>query len=324
MSNSIDSFRNKKVLVVGDIILDEFVETTLHGVSQEYINNPILKVKSRSYYLGGAANVALNIKKLGASVFLLGTVGVDNFRNTLYELFVKNDISDEFIVTNPKQHTTLKTRILQNNVPIYRIDEETEVAYDKSIDDYLLFNFKQILETQQPDIIILQDYNKGVLNKYLIPSFLQLAKENNIPVCVDPKFLNWTLYCDVDIFKPNRVELMQMNNAQNDIENTEDIVQYAEAVQSKIACKNLFITLGSQGTYFKNQTESFFSTPEKHIVHPDVCGAGDTVIAVIALAFASQLSWKEIAHLANQAANIVCHKKHVQPVLWEELKQLHD
>lgn len=313
-------FKGKKVLIVGDIILDEFVETIQSGFSQEYANNPILQVKHRDYYLGGAANVALNCSRLNAEVFLLGTTGVDKFQEIVHDLLLNDNISNEYIVANPKQHTTLKTRLLQNGTPLLRVDEETKIDFDKAIDDYLLFNYKEIIAKNQPDVIILQDYNKGVLNPYLIPLFLELARENKIPVCVDPKFENWMLYQSVDVFKPNRKELAFMNNLSTEPEDEADIIHAAGFIQEQINCKTIFVTLGGRGSYCKNADLSFFTTPEKFISNPDVCGAGDTVIAVIALAYASGYEWKTIAALANKAANIVCHKRQIQPVSSEELQ----
>ncbi len=313
-------FKEKKILVVGDIMLDEFVETQQSGFSQEYANNPILQVKHRNYYLGGAANVALNCTKLEAEVFLLGTTGVDKFQEILHELLRSNNISTEYVVANPKQHTTLKTRVLQNGIPLLRIDEETTADFDKAIDDYLLFNFKEIITKQKPDVIIFQDYNKGVLNPYLIPLFLELARENKIPVCVDPKFENWNLYKEVALFKPNRRELAFMNQLETEPESDEDIVRCAEFVRNQLNCKTVLVTLGSRGTYCLSEQDSFFTEPYKYIAHPDVCGAGDTVIAVIALAYASGYEWKKIAALANKAANIVCHKRQIQPVNPKELQ----
>lgn len=230
----------------------------------------------------------------------------------------ENGLSNEYVFTNYQQKTTTKTRVFQNGKPVSRIDEDvakesmTDVVYQ-----FLLKNIHAAITNHKPHAIILQDYNKGVLNPFLIAEILKLANEHKLLVCVDPKFENWNLYQNVDLFKPNLNELKVMCNELNSTD--ENLENSAKALHQKINFKNLLVTLGADGNFIFNRNKSQISNLTSQISEPDVCGAGDTVIAVATLGLLCGFSLEHIAELSNKAGAIVCQKENVQPVFFDEL-----
>ena len=311
-------FKNKRVLIIGDIILDEFVYTTSERNSPEYFNVPILNVENKKTYLGGAANVALNIKKLNAIPYLVGSIGNDNAAQTIYSLIQQDGISNQYIHDNPRQKTTVKTRVFKDGNPIFRMDEEENYTANELTNHFILKHIPDAINNQKPHVIILQDYNKGVLNETTITEIIALAQQHQIPICVDPKYKNWMLYKNVDLFKPNKKELKVMSDELKI--NFENLETNAVALQQKINFKNLLVTLGSSGNFIFDGDKSKISPLKTHLLTPDVCGAGDTVIAVASLGLASGFTLAQIAELANKAGFIVCQKENVQPITFEELE----
>ncbi len=319
MSSNIDllKFENKRIVVVGDIILDEFVYTSSLRNSPEYRAAPVLNITEKKQYLGGAANVALNIKKLKAIPYLVGTVGDDDASKTIYELLHKEDITNLYVHTDKRQKTIVKSRIFQDKQAVFRLDVEDINEYPELVNHFIIKIITAAITNHKPHAIILQDYNKGVLNASNISEIIALAKQHNLLICVDPKFDNWNLYQDVDLFKPNLNELIVMSDALK--VDGENLGQIANALQQKINFKNLLVTLGDKGNFIFSNDISQISNLKSQIQHPDVCGAGDTVIAVASLGLVCGFSLEEIAELSNKAGFIVCHKENVQPITADEL-----
>ncbi len=313
----ISKFSNKRVLVVGDIILDEFIQTTTERISPEYKDTPILKTREKKSYLGGAANVALNLKQLRAIPYLVGSLGNDAAGTTIENLLQQAAISIDFIYRNHVQKTTVKTRIFKDNEPIFRLDDESELNADALHNAFILRNITNAIQQHKPHILILQDYNKGVLNKENISEIIQLAKQHQLLICVDPKFENWDLYQEVDLFKPNEKELNIMRDALG--LKDDSIEKTSKAIAEKINCKNLLVTLGAKGNFIYNATLSKYTPLDTTLGNADVCGAGDTVIAVASLALEAGLSLEQIATLSNQSGFIVCQKEHTQPICFNEI-----
>lgn len=320
-NNDLSKFENKRIIVVGDIMLDEFVYTTSARNSPEYKDVPVLHIQDKKQYLGGAANVALNIKKLKAIPYLVGTVGDDEAGKIVYELLHKEDITNLYVHTNHRQKTTCKTRIFQDKKPVFRIDEEdadaSYLSMTNLVNHFILKNIHAAITNHKPHVIILQDYNKGVLNAAIIPEILALAKQHSLLVCVDPKFDNWNLYQDVDLFKPNFHELKVMSEEL--LVKDDSIENISKELQQKINFKNLLVTLGSEGNFIFNSEKSQVLNLKSQISNADVCGAGDTVIAVASLGLACGFSLEQIAELSNKAGSIVCQKEHVQPITLDDL-----
>ena len=316
----LSKFENKRILIVGDIMLDEFVYTSSNRNSPEYKDTPVLNITEKKQYLGGAANVALNIKKLKAIPYLVGVVGEDDAAKTIYALLHQEDITNLYVHNNTRQHTTKKLRIFQNNQPAFRLDAEEQNEYPELVNHFILKNIQSAITNHKPHAIILQDYNKGVLNAAVIPEILSIAKQHNILIGVDPKFENWHLYKDVDLFKPNLQEFDFMSESEIENERVSDLEKKAKSLHQKINFKNLLVTLGAEGNFIYDGNKSQISNLKSQISNPDVCGAGDAVIAVASLALTCGFSLEQIAALSNTAGFIVCQNEHGQPVLIGELK----
>lgn len=316
-ASNISAFENKRVLIVGDIILDEFVYGTQERMSPEHREVPVLDVLERRQYLGGAANVALNIRQLKAIPYLAGTVGKDTAGDAVYRLLHQHDISNEYVHTNQRQATTHKTRFFRDGQPFCRIDEDGNIEEPELIAHFILKNVAAAILHHKPHVMILQDYNKGVLSASVIPPLLALARQHRMLVCVDPKFDNWELYQEADLFKPNKAEFDFITSAAN--KQPEDILKSAAELRQKIQYKNLLLTLGAEGNFIADEQQTSFIRQVTTVENPDVCGAGDTVIAVASLALACGFPLSDIAALANKAGAVVCQKKDIQPVQFNEL-----
>ena len=313
----LSKFENKRVIVVGDIMLDEFLYTTSNRKSPEHPDVPVLHILEKKQYLGGAANVALNIKKLKAIPYLIGVVGDDDAGKTIYNFLHNEDLTNLYMHTNHRQKTTVKSRIFQDLKPVFRIDYEDVNEDLDLVNHFILKNIQTAITNHKPHVIILQDYNKGLLNAAIIPEILALAKKNNLLICVDPKFDNWNLYKEVDLFKPNLVELNVISEEL--LVKEESIENISKVLQQKINFKNLLVTLGDEGNFIFDGNHSTFNTQHSTLQNPDVCGAGDSVIAVASLGLACGFSLEQIAELSNKAGFIVCEKENVQPVTISEL-----
>ncbi len=303
-------------------MLDEFVYTTSCRNSPEYKDAPVLNITEKKQYLGGAANVALNIKKLKAIPYLVGTVGNDDASKTIYELLHKEDITNLYVHTNNRQKTIVKTRIFQDGKPVFRIDNDSSttlstIEQEQLINHLIFKNITDAITNHKPHVLILQDYNKGVLNSSNIYKIISLAKQHNLLICVDPKFDNWNLYQEVDLFKPNLSELKMMCD---ELRVKDDSIEnISKKLHKKNNLKNLLVTLGAEGNFIFDGNKSQISSLKSQIQNPDVCGAGDTVIAVASLGLACGFSLEQIAELSNKAGFIVCQKENVQPIHFGEL-----
>ncbi|MCC6584611.1 MAG: hypothetical protein IT271_12990 [Chitinophagales bacterium] len=313
----ISKFENKRIIVVGDIMLDEFVYTSHTRNSPEHAATPVLFIQDKKQYLGGAANVALNIKKLNAIPYLVGTLGDDDAAKSIYAMLHREDISNHYVHTNPQQSTTKKLRIFQDKQPVFRLDAEDVNEYPDLVNHFILKNIQTAITNHKPHAIILQDYNKGLLNAAIIPEILKLAKQHNLLICVDPKFDNWDLYKEVDLFKPNKQELSVISEELFAKDDSIEII--SKKLFEKINFKNLLVTLGSDGNFIYDSNHSTFNTQHSTLENPDVCGAGDAVIAVASLGLVCGFTLEQIAELSNKAGFIVCQKENVQPVTVEEL-----
>lgn len=328
-TEGLSRFENKRIMVIGDIMLDEFIDAVPSGTSAEYANTGHLHIQHKNHYPGGAANVALNIRKLKAIPYLVGTIGNDESARILLDLLQQENVSTEYLFTNTAQRTTRKTRLFKNGTPLLRLDEEDKGPYDKVVYDVLLKHIHQAITAHKPHAIILQDYNKGVLDPYLIKKVLKLAQEHALPVCVDPKMEHWEHYQQVDLFKPNKKEFLFMSESENEresgkgsereLENESRLEAMVKRLQEKIHYKKLLVTLGSEGNFIYDGLHAQFTPQHLQLNDPDVCGAGDTVIAAATLALICGYSLDAIAALANKAGYLACSYPHIHAVTLEEL-----
>ena len=295
--------KGKKALVLGDMMLDSYQWGKVQRISPE-APVPVIEINREEYRLGGAANVALNLKSLGADVFALGIIGTQSNAQIMRKLFKQHGLNPQGLIKEKDRKTTIKTRIGAVNQQIVRIDiEDTREPAEPSRIEIL-----QTLdrELEQADLLIIEDYNKGLLSADIIRDALKLAKRKKVTIAVDPKHKNFFLYRNVDIFKPNYNELQ--TNLGTHFETQEEFFAGARYLQNKISCKYLVITMGSRGMYIFTKNAEVQHLPSCAREVYDVSGAGDTVISALGLAYAAGSDIFEAASFANRAAGVVCGK----------------
>lgn len=309
-----NSFYGKKVAVIGDLMLDGYFWGNVHRVSPE-APVPVVEIDEEFFRFGGAANVALNILKLGGIPFPIGITGNDSNGTIFKNLLKENNITDEGIIVDSARPTTTKTRVIANNQHVVRIDKENKIpvgqAVEKRIIDMIKDNFHEF------DAIILEDYNKGVLTDNIISTVISKAKKNDTIITVDPKFLNFFSYNGVTVFKPNRKET---EDALRIVIRTEDDLEKAgRTLLEKINSKYVLITLGEGGMAIFENGKPHIKIATKARKVADVSGAGDTVISTLSMALASGADISESAYLANFAGGLVCEEVGIIPIEIEKL-----
>jgi len=274
---------------------------------------PIVSVHKKESRLGGAANVALNIKALNAHPIICAVVGDDAEGEEFISLLAKENISSLGIVKLHHRQTTVKTRVIGHNQQILRIDAETDVEISASETNLVLKKFHLILADTEIHAIIFEDYDKGLITNQLIDAVITIAKEKKIPLIVDPKKRNFLAYKNVDIFKPNLKELKEGLKIDFDPKNFTDLQNTVSLLKDKIKAKNIIVTLSELGVYALNDVKDQL-TPAHIRNVADVSGAGDTVISVIATCIAAGADIFTAAKLGNLAGGLVCEKVGVVPV----------
>lgn len=274
---------------------------------------PIVSVHKKESRLGGAANVALNIKALEAHPIICSIIGDDAEADIFLSLLEKENISTQGIVKIPNRPTTVKTRIIGQNQQILRIDAETDKEISLSESELVLNHFKIILEAQKIDAIIFEDYDKGLITPFLIEEVVKAAKLNAIPVIVDPKKRNFLSYKGVDYFKPNLKELKEGLKIDFNTKIPEELSAAVKNLQNTIDAKNIIVTLSELGIYTLSENQEKL-TPAHIRNVADVSGAGDTVISVLATCIAAGCDIFTAAQLGNLAGGLVCEKVGVVPV----------
>lgn len=312
-------FKDLNVLVVGDVMVDFYLFGEVNRISPE-APVPVVEILKKEARPGGAANVALNISELGGNPILLSMIGRDTTATTLLNLLKKNEVKTTHILQHKGRVTALKTRIFDEDKQVVRFDEEEVEDLESAQENLLLKELKKIFAAHKIDVIILQDYNKGVLTKYVIKQILLLATKNEIPVAVDPKERNFFDYQAIDLFKPNLRELSEAIGYRINPRSIESLRSGAEELRRKNRFKNLMVTLGANGIFCFTKTGDSFIVPAKTIKAADVSGAGDTVISIAAMAYAQKYNLKEIAAFANKGAAAVCKKIGVAPVTPKDMK----
>lgn len=308
------SFSGKRVLVIGDLMLDHYVRGKIDRISPE-APVPVLEVETEEYRLGGAANVALNLHALGAEVLTIGIHGADFAGERLRQLMQEQGLDISGLVLTPGRRTTLKTRMNAVNQQMLRIDYEDSSDLDESTGEQILNIFQGFLGSI--DALIIEDYNKGLLTKDLIHKIIALSSAGGIPVAVDPKHKNFFEYSKVSIFKPNYQELQK--NLGIKLETEADVFREAEALRERLNCSYLVLTRGSHGLYIFDGKSVPRHIPTFARDVYDVSGAGDTVISVLSLAYASGADIVTAATIANHAAGVVCGKLGTATATVEEI-----
>ncbi len=318
MDSIFHSFENQRVMVVGDVMLDRYVTGRADRISPE-APVPVLEFEQEDNRLGGAANVALNLKSLGATPILCGVVGKDADGLHFLECMEENGIAAGGIIGSADRITTVKTRIIAGKQQLLRLDKEQTHDLSNFDSTRFLENAIELLEREAITGVIFQDYNKGVLTQAVIQTLIHAAKKRGIPISVDPKRHNFWSYYAVDLFKPNLKEVrdaLQTNISPHDAA----LKAASKAIRDRNQCQITLITLSEQGVFLDDGSLSqIFPTHPRTVA--DVCGAGDTVISIAALALSAGLSSPEIALLANLAGGQVVEKTGVVSVDKEKLRQ---
>ena len=299
-------FNLLKVVIVGDVMLDTYWWGHTDRISPE-APVPVVSLDKREQRVGGAANVALNTASLGAQTTVISVIGNDEDGNDLISLLDGHQINTTYIIRSNDRITTNKTRIMSRNQQMMRLDSEYTYDISDLMESSLFDAVKLCFKNDKPDILIFEDYNKGVLTVGLISKLIGLCKENGVVTSVDPKRKNFLSYKNVDIFKPNLKEVKEGLNLLIEQIDLSTLDKMHQALQKSLNHKISFITLSEKGVFYQMGKEaSIIPTHVRNIA--DVSGAGDTVIAVASLVYAVTKNMHLAADMANIAGGLVCEE----------------
>jgi D-beta-D-heptose 7-phosphate kinase/D-beta-D-heptose 1-phosphate adenosyltransferase len=296
--------RDRKIVVLGDVMLDEFVWGDVTRISPE-APVPVVDIRRESLHLGGAANVLANIVALGAKACVVGVVGNDSagerLRSNLKETSAVQ--SDGYLVIDDGRPSTTKTRIFAHNQLVVRADREQRRPVNGQVEASIVENLKQAL--QDADAFVVSDYDKGVVTPRILEEILPLAYAR-VPVLIDPKIRNFANYKPASLITPNHHEALRLTNLEEDSD--DGLHQAARTIRQKLGCDAVLVTRGDRGIMLLEGDSApvFVETAALEVY--DVTGAGDTVIATLAAALSAGATMLEAANLANHAAGIVVGK----------------
>lgn len=307
-----NSFSRLRVLIVGDVMVDSYMWGRVERISPE-APVPIVTVTKKEIRPGGAANVALNILSLGATPVLCSVTGSDEPGKQFAKMISGLKMDASFLVTDSERSTTVKTRVIGNNHQMLRVDEEEENHISKKSSAALLSKILSVLKTGKADVVIFEDYDKGVITPEVIKETVAEANKASIPVVVDPKKKNFLNYRDVTVMKPNLKELKEGMKIDLDKEDVTGIKKAVAELKQAQKIDTVMVTLSEKGIFISNSAVQQIVPARVHNV-ADVSGAGDTVISVAALCTALKVPPVSTARLANLAGGQVIEKIGVVPV----------
>ncbi len=308
--NIINNFRGKKIGVIGDLMLDQFIFGQVHRISPE-APVPVVLFEKETYVLGGAANTAHNIASLGGDVFLVGAIGQDDAGNEFLRQVKKNAMSDKGIFTVPRYFTTQKSRVIARGQQVVRVDREQAESLGKKIEDTVMRFISKHMAGW--DGVIVSDYGKGFITEKIAKEIIRLARVHKKPVVGDVKITRHARYFDgIDVLKPNAAEAFAISQCH-------DITEAGKKIQKELHC-DVLVTQGADGmTLFERKKVTHVPALAKEVV--DIVGAGDTVAAAVCLALSVGASLEESMIIANHAAGIVVSKAGTATVDFKELKK---
>jgi rfaE bifunctional protein kinase chain/domain len=320
-----NQFAEKRVLVLGDVMIDAYMRGSVTRVSPE-APVPIVNLTKTEERLGGAANVALNLLALGAQPILCSMVGSGANGSLFRSLMDKRGLTLDGIIQSDERKTTVKTRVIGNNQHLLRIDDEEVTSLTEHQENQVIDRVNQFIGSI--DAVILEDYNKGVLTDRVIRAVIEMANKNDVLIAVDPKKDNFFSYENVTLFKPNLKELKEGLNVEFDL--ATDKISFERAIdvlQEKLNNKISFVTLSEHGVFVQSSSNKSYIPAHIRTIS-DVSGAGDTVISVATLCLAVGLSPRLIAEIANLSGGLVCEVSGVVPInkaqLMEEMVKIID
>ena len=319
--SALQSGHQVTALVIGDVMLDAYMVGHVNRISPE-APVPVVDVRTKESRLGGAANVVKNLLAVGADVHLATVIGDDSAGNTIESLLTTLSVGSSAVLRSADRPTTVKTRVISNGQQLVRVDEEVTEDISPSLEHELIARCKRLLESKKPDVVIFEDYDKGVLTDRVIKTLIAAANAQGIKTTVDPKFAHFSSYHGVTLFKPNLKELGEgMAMA---IEKTSDgsLERAVHRMHDLLQPVFSMVTLSERGVciYGPDHDQPFcrIAAFEREIL--DVSGAGDAVIAVASFLLALNVPIMDIAALSNLAGGLVCEKVGVVPVELDRLK----
>lgn len=307
-----DSFKNLHVAIIGDLILDNYYWGNVERLSPE-APVPVVNIYKKESRLGGAANVARNCIALGAKASLMSVIGNDNDGALLLSLMNESGIDTSLVFRSNKRITTAKTRVMSRSRQMMRLDTETTEELETEDEHKLIDAVLRFLQIQKPDVLIFQDYNKGVLKENVIKKVIEHCNHLKIITAVDPKKQHFFAYQNVDIFKPNLKEICEGLNINIENGNQESLDAADTLLRQQLNHRLSFITLSEKGVYYNNGNHSRVIPSHLRNI-ADVSGAGDTVIAVASMVYAITKDADRMASYSNIAGGLVCEDIGVVPV----------
>lgn len=312
-----EAFKSKTVLVIGDVMVDSYVYGKVKRISPE-APVPVLNVTCREKRLGGAANVAANIKSLGATPILCSVIGDDPDGEAFHEILDREAMPRKGIIKSSTRITTTKHRILSSSQHLLRVDSEDTHPLSELDRKSLIGHVKNLMK--EADLIIFEDYDKGTLSREFIGEIIDEANKVGLPTAVDPKKHNFLHYKGATLFKPNFKELKEGLGVEIEHVSLENLSSATELLHKEISAENYLITLSEHGIFYRHQ-ESTGIYPAHLRSIADVSGAGDTVISIAGLAMTLGFPIDFVAELSNLGGGIVCEFPGVIPIDPETLKE---
>ena len=310
----LEQFKNKKILVIGDIMLDKYIWGDVSRISPE-APVQVVNVLKETYAPGGASNVASNASALKGEVFVAGIIGNDGAKDILLEELKKRGINTEGIFIDNDKPTTQKVRIIGRSQQLLRVDYEKKEHIHKNIEHSIITFLERIIK--DIDVVVISDYAKGVITQEISNKLVQIARDCNKAVIVDPKPKHRDLYSNVTLITPNNAEASEMTDIED---GSDDAVLEMGSKLLRYLNTNVLITRGEKGMSLFEKDGNITHIPTKAKEVYSIIGAGDTVVATIALAIASGANLEEAATLANIAAGIKVGKIGTASVSIEEIK----
>lgn len=301
--NILDNFYGRRLVVLGDLMLDEFIWGEVRRISPE-APVPVVEVKRESWHLGGAGNVVSNLLELGAQAVPIGILGDDEAGRLLLQRFRERGADVGGLILDPSRPTTRKSRIVAHSQQMVRADREDRSPIKPEIEEKVIATFDTALT--ETEAVIISDYDKGLLTPRVLENVISIAQSKNKLVCLDPKIRNFASYRKANIITPNQLEAERASGIE--IIDEESLVEAAHKIRNLLDCQNVLITRGEHGMSLLDANNKITHIPTVAREVYDVTGAGDTVIATLSLAIAAGATVIEAAIIANHAAGLVVGK----------------
>jgi len=312
IKKAFSDFNNQAILIIGDVMIDSYMWGKVDRISPE-APVPIIAVTKRENRMGGAANVGLNIRALGAKAVMCAMIGDDEGGAVFSNLLKKRKMTDVGILISEDRKTTIKTRVISDNQHLLRVDEEETHPLTEDQEKGFISHIDGLLKNNDFDAIVFEDYDKGNITPAIIEFVVQQADKKNIPTLVDPKKRNFSEYIGVTIFKPNFKEICEGVNIDLKKGDFVALNKATDILKSTLDAKHIMVTLSELGVFI-TENGNYHQMPAEIRDIADVSGAGDTVISVAACSLASNLSIRLVAAIANLAGGLVCEKVGVVPI----------